>query len=84
MNDLSYEEAAEMLRAQVVCAMRAGQTLCIDCGKLKMNFVEEFSRYMAILPWDQIMNFQPFREQDNHIQMVKQDEMYMIGGQNPG
>ena len=38
MGNLTFEQAADMIRAQIVNAMRAGQVLCIDCGKLKVNF----------------------------------------------
>ena len=64
----------------MVCAMRGGQVFVIDIGKLKCNFAQE----LKSLPWAQIFDFANFREQENHCQIVKQDEMFMIGNQNPG
>ena len=80
MQSKTWEEACEDLRKQMVAAMRGGQVFVIDCGKLKVNFAQELSS----LPWAQIFDFTQFREQDNHTQIVKPDEMYMVGMQNHG
>ena len=58
MNEITYEEVADMLRREVVNAMRAGQVLCIDCGKLKADFKNE----LGSVPWDVIFAFANFRE----------------------
>mmetsp|Transcript_10754 Transcript_10754/g.14455 ORF Transcript_10754/g.14455 Transcript_10754/m.14455 type:complete len:121 (-) Transcript_10754:256-618(-) len=80
MKQKTFEEVAEELRKQVVSAMRNGNTLCIDVGKLKVSFAQELNS----LPWADIFNFQQFREQDEHTKIVRPDEMYMAGMQNQG
>ena len=63
MEDLTYEQVAERLRKEIVNAMRAGQVLCIDCGKVKANLGDDL-HFRDILPWDQIFDFETFREQE--------------------
>ena len=75
MQTKTLEEVCEDLRKQIVAAMRAGQTLVIDCGKLRVNFGED----LAMIPWADIFNFERFREQEEHCKIVKPDEMYMVG-----
>ena len=64
----------------MVCAMRGGQVFVIDLGKLKVNFAQELNS----LPWAKIFDFESFREQENHCEIVRENEMYMIGMQNQG
>ena len=80
MGDQTMEQVCDNLRREIVNAMRAGQVICIDCGKIKVNFGGE----MALLPWDDIFNFVRFREEDVYNQIVKPDERYLIGMQNQG
>ena len=48
MNTQTYAEIAEKLRFAIVNAMRGGNILCVDCGKIKVNFNDE----LADVPWD--------------------------------
>jgi hypothetical protein len=50
----TMEEIANQLRREIVNAMRAGQVICLDCGKIKANLQNDFGAY---LPWDLIFNF---------------------------
>ena len=47
MNSQSYDAVAEKLRFTIVNAMRAGNILCIDCGKIKANLKDD----LASVPW---------------------------------
>ena len=67
IENLTFEEMTDMLRREIVIAMRAGEILCIDCGKLATDFKTE----LGFLPWDLIFNFEKFREQDCHTTIVK-------------
>ena len=69
------EQACDALRKEIVNAMRAGQVICINFGKLFADFNSD----LAYIPWDDIFSFDRFREQDIHERIVKPDEMYMIG-----
>ena len=51
----------------MVCAMRGGQVFVIDLGKLKVNFAQELNS----LPWAKIFDFESFREQENHCEIVR-------------
>ena len=74
------EEVCDRLRREIVNAMRAGQVICIDCGKLKVNFGGEMSK----IPWGDIFNFERFREEEEYNKIVKPEERYLIGMQNQG
>ena len=65
----------EELRKAIVIAMRNGETLVIDCGKLKVNWNDD----LPAIPWADIFNFDKFREQEEHCRIVKPEEMYMAG-----
>ena len=39
---------------------------------------------MALIPWDDIFNFERFREQEEYEKIVKPEERYLIGMQNQG
>ena len=76
------EEVGEIVRKGFVAAMRNGDRLCLDVGKL----VPRWSEYNSEGTFDaaKFFNYAAFEQESEYMQFVREDENHGIGGVNPG
>ena len=72
------EQAAEVLRAQLVHAMRSGHILAINLGDLNFDFSEYATE--GVFPSTKIFDFKNGRKLESYIQWVKEEEKHGMNG----
>ena len=67
-------EAIEEIRKQLVGTMRTGDRLVLHCGKLAIDFLNNFDGGPDNLPWATIFNFKEWRKEENYMKIVRPEE----------
>lgn len=81
----TQEECIEVLRKNIVAAMRNGQTLAINLGNIKFDFTKEFNDEQW-LPTEKIFDYPLWTDYDDgpYRMILKQGEWHMMHGLNEG
>ena len=70
----SKADAIETLRKALVHCMRCGDRLVLQCGRLAIDFKEQFDGGAENFPVDLIFNFNEWRKEENYKKVVRPDE----------
>ena len=70
----SKADAIETLRKALVHCMRCGDRLVLQCGRLAIDFKEQFDGGADNFPVDLIFNFNEWRKEENYKKIVRPDE----------
>ena len=70
---ITKEGALETLRAGLVNAMRVGSAYAINLGSLAPDFNSEF-KDEKLWPFDEIADFDEWREDEKYLKIVKEEE----------
>jgi len=67
-------DAIEEIRKLLVATMRTGDRLVLQCGKLAIDFLNNFDGGADTLPWATIFNFNEWRKESNYMKIVRAEE----------
>ena len=74
MNMQTKDDVSEKLRAALVGSVRHGKTLVFDIGNQSGEILAYQPSGETVWPADKIWSFAEWRKEDNHMQIVRDDE----------